>query len=100
MKRCVLAAVALSALAGCTTANHSIGSVQFNSEAEAFPNNYREVALRMVEGRETIAPLQISEPLTMVGETVFSPMRWYVCISGSHRTEQCQVTPFRSIWTP
>lgn len=82
MMKYVLAAVVVLALAGCTTTNHSIGSAQFNSATEAYPGNYREAALRLIDGRDTIAPLQISEPATMAGEGPFSPQRWFVCARG------------------
>ncbi len=62
--------------------NHSIGSLQFNSETEALPENYAEIAARHVALRPTASPLLISEPNTMIGKNVYSPRRWYVCVRG------------------
>ena len=81
--RTVLAAIAAaSVLSACSTVNHSTGSLQLNFAAEPLPENHVEIASEMVNGRATDAPLQISQPRTMIGETPFAPQRWYVCIRG------------------
>jgi hypothetical protein len=78
----VLAAISLSACGPTSNVNHSVGSLQFNGDTEPYPEDYAEVAAQMVRGRDTVAPLTISEPQTMRGEGPFSPQRWFVCVRG------------------
>jgi hypothetical protein len=74
-------AAALS-LSGCGTMNTGISNIQMNDEAIPFPKNYKEVVAEAVEGRSTDEPLLISEPQQIVGNGVFDPKRWAVCVRG------------------
>lgn len=78
----VLVSAALAACSPTSNVNHSIGSLQFNGDTEPYPEDYAEIAAQMVQGRDTIAPLTVSEPQTMRGESPFSPQRWFVCVRG------------------
>ena len=69
------------ALAGCAGANTSLSTVQVSGAEEAFPADYQGRALHYLAGQD-IAGVQISYPRTVVGETAFSPKRWYVCLDG------------------
>tara|TARA_R100000365_G_scaffold3656_1_gene13137 strand:- start:2528 stop:2965 length:438 start_codon:yes stop_codon:yes gene_type:complete len=84
MTKLTVALIPILALPACSTVNHSVGSIQFNAEAEPAPDNYRDVAKQAVSGRKTIdgSGLLVSHPATMAGETAFSPMRWYICVRG------------------
>lgn len=70
--------LALATLAGC-----SGGNLQFSGEVQPLPANYRTAALAAIEGRPRAGgELLISRPQTVVGQNVFSPRRWYVCVRG------------------
>ncbi len=80
---------ALSGIAGvrtlrCTNTNTSINNLQFSGETQPFPTNYRDQAARAVLGlpATTVGTLQVSYPQTILGQNVFDPKRWYVCIRG------------------
>mgnify|MGYP003635642175 CR=1 FL=1 len=68
-------------LAGCTGANTSLNTVQLSGAEEAFPADYQARALRYL-GEQDRAGIQVSYPMTAVGETAFSARRWYVCLAG------------------
>lgn len=84
MKHFIFAACAALAISGCSTVNHSIGSVQVNHTAQPFPAHYKEAAARAVSGRPLIdgTQLLVSTPATMAGQTMLYPLRWYVCVRG------------------
>lgn len=84
LRRLIFAGLALLTLilTGCINTNHSIGSLQFNPDIEALPENYAEIAAQYMSAKSAISPLLISTPQTMQGDTPFSAHRWYVCIRG------------------
>ena len=70
-------------MAGCTGANTGINTIQVSGAEEAFPADYQARARRYLAGQSaTGAGVQVSYPRTVVGETAFSPRRWYVCLTG------------------
>ena len=69
------------ALWGCSGVNTSINTLQFSAAAEPFPVDYQSRALRYLSDRGPVG-VQVSYPQTLLGETVFSPQRWYVCLIG------------------
>lgn len=80
--RILALAYAVFALSGCSGQNLNVGTIQLSGEELPFPGNYETVARSAIAGRPMAAPLQISNPQTVVGVTVFSPKRWYSCILG------------------
>jgi len=81
MKKILLSLLCALALAGCTGANTSFNTIQVSGAEEAFPADYQLRARRYL-AEQDLAGVQISYPRTVVGETAFSPRRWYVCLDG------------------
>jgi hypothetical protein len=70
-------------LVGCSNHNVSPHTVQLSGETLAFPDNYEVEAARLVRDRGADPEFaRVSEPQPTLGETVFSPKRWYVCVKG------------------
>jgi hypothetical protein len=81
--RAVLVGLALTVLAGCTAQNTSLNRLQFSGDVTAFPEHYQAEAARAVINRGgDLKTAQVSYPQKTLGESVFSPQRWYSCVRG------------------
>lgn len=70
-------------LLGCSNHNVSPHTLQFSGENVAFPENYQVEAARIVRDRKADPEFaRVSEPQPTLGDTAFSPKRWYVCVRG------------------
>lgn len=77
----VIALAAAALLGGCV--NSSINTLQFSGATEPFPADYNAAAAKEIKARKIVASgLQVSYPRTVLGETPFSPKRWYLCVLG------------------
>jgi hypothetical protein len=70
-------------LAGCSNGNWGLNAVQLNSETVAYPENYRQRVVEVMNrngiqiGRATISP-----PVPVVGKRPSDQRRWSVCVRG------------------
>lgn len=82
--RIVILAAALLALAGCAGPNTDIRNLQFSGASAPLPADYRVRAAQAVADLpiEAGGVVTFSEPKTIVGQTAFSPKRWFVCARG------------------
>jgi hypothetical protein len=70
-------------LVGCSSGIVSPHTLQFSGATLAYPENYQVEAARIVRDRRADPEFaRLSEPQPTIGETAFSPKRWYVCIRG------------------
>lgn len=71
-------------LSGCNGPNTSLSTIQMSGATEPLPPNYVQIASKAVNELpiEAGSTLSFSKPRTIVGATMFSPRRWYVCASG------------------
>ena len=81
MLRILLILACAAALAACSGANSGVSTLQFSGAAEPFPSDYQARVLRYL-GEQPATGATVSYPQTTVGETAFSPKRWYVCLHG------------------
>lgn len=81
--RAVLVGLALTVLAGCTAQNTSFNRLQFSGDVTPFPEHYQaEAARAVINAGGTVRTAQVSYPQKTLGESVFSPQRWYSCVRG------------------
>lgn len=70
-------------VAACAGSNSSLNTLQLSNEATPFPQNYQVEAARVVRNRSgDPATVLVSYPRQIIGLTMMSPQRWYVCLSG------------------
>lgn len=84
MRHLLLAAAAALSIAGCTAPNTNLTTMQLSGATTPLPPNYQDIAAKAVADLPVAegAALAFSEPRNMLGETVFSPKRWYLCVAG------------------
>lgn len=71
----------LSALLGGCTAD--VGRLGFSGAAEPFPQNYRELVRGYLDSDDWEA---VGSPASVVGRTIMSPRRWYLCVRSGGNT--------------
>ncbi|UXN73116.1 hypothetical protein N8D56_19225 [Devosia sp. A8/3-2] len=84
MKNLLLAAAAAVSITGCTAPNTNLSTMQLSGATWALLPNYRDIAAKAVAHLPVAegAALVFSELRNMLGETIFSPKRWYACVAG------------------
>ncbi len=83
MLRPFLLLVLAASLAGCSSQNASLSTLQFAGETVPYPDHYEAEAARLVEERGVEPALvTVSQPQTTLGAGPFSPRRWYICVRG------------------
>lgn len=78
------AILALGSISGCTGYNQSLQTLQFSSDTDILPADYRKVAESAVSTWSVARGqrLEISQPQTIVGKSPYDPKRRYVCVRG------------------
>jgi hypothetical protein len=83
MFKFLVACNTVAVLLGCSNHNVSPHTLQFSGDTVAYPEKYQAEAARIVRDRKADPGFaRISEPQLTLGETAFSPKRWYVCVRG------------------
>lgn len=83
MIKFLVACSSAAILLGCSNHNVSPHTIQFASDTVSYPENYQVEAARIVRDRKADPEFaRVSEPQPTLGETAFSPKRWYVCVRG------------------
>jgi len=77
-----LAICLLVSLTGCAPHEFGMSQMQLNGETEQLSESYQDRAVDAVGAKLSLANAQISAPAMMVGDSMFSPRRWFVCILG------------------
>lgn len=81
MTRLLIASILMVCLAGCSSIVPGPQSLQVSGAQEAFPDDYKARALRVL-GAEAGPGMSVSAPQLTLGESAFGPKRWYVCVRG------------------